>query len=157
LLDSASFRFLTKYDVPLEALQPQDDSALNALLETQIPADVDRGFQSAASAIDGEMAKLAAEIHAVDPTLEGAARTTLGRMQHDLDTLHAKMIQAAKRRHETLRRQFAHARALAYPHGHAQERAIGFVSFLNQYGLALVDRLVDELPLEIGHHWIVMI
>ena len=64
---------------------------------------------------------------ALDPTLEGAARSTLGRMQHDLKTLHNKMIQAAKRRDETLRRQFMQARALAFPNGHAQERTIGFV------------------------------
>ena len=51
----------------------------------------------------------------LDPTLEGAAQSTLGRMQHDLQTLHGKMIQAAKRRDETLRRQFMRTRALAFP------------------------------------------
>jgi bacillithiol synthase len=78
-------------------------------------------------------------------------------MQHDLQTLHAKMISATKRRDETLRRQFMHARALTFPSGHAQERTIGFVSFLNQYGPALVERLDEELPLDLGRHWIVTI
>ena len=91
----------------------------------------------------------------LDPTLEGAARSTLGRMQHDLGTLRNKMIQAAKRRDETLRRQFTRTRALAFPGGHPQERTIGFVSFLNQYGPALVDRLHERLPLDLGHHWLV--
>ena len=96
-------------------------------------------------------------ISAVDPTLEGAARSSLTRMQHDLETLHGKMIQAAKRRDETLKRQFVHAQALAFPNGHAQEREIGFISFLNQYGPALVERLENELPLDLGRHWIVTI
>ena len=157
LVDSATLRFLTKYQLPLEALQAQDDAALNALLATQIPPAVEQAFQSAAAAIDTEMTKLTQAVPAIDPTLEGTAKTTLGRMQHDLDTLHNKMIQAAKRRHETLRRQFAHARALAFPHGDAQERAIAFVSFLNQYGPALLDRLGDGLPLDLGHHWILSI
>ena len=103
------------------------------------------------------MARLIQAMPALDPTLEGAARSTLERMQRDLQTLHGKMIQAAKRRDETLRRQFIHARALAFPGGHAQERTIGFVSFLNQYGPALVDRLDEELPLDLGRHWIVTI
>ena len=102
------------------------------------------------------MSQVMQALATIDPTLEGAARSTLGRMQHDLETLHGKMIQAAKRRHETLRRQFMHARSLAFPGGHAQERAIAFVSLLNQYGPALVDRLCDELPLDMRHHWIVM-
>jgi bacillithiol synthase len=157
LLDSAAVRFLTKYKLPLEALQAQDEAALNELLKTQIPPVVEESFSSAAQAIDAQMARLIQTIPALDPTLEGAARSTLERMQRDLLTLQGKMIQAAKRRDETLRRQFMHAHALAFPGGHAQERTIGFVSFLNEYGSALVDRLDEELPLDLGHHWIVTI
>jgi bacillithiol synthase len=157
ILDSASLRFLTKYRLPLETLQAQDEAALNALLETQIPPAVEEAFADACRTIDTEMAKLVAAVPALDATLEGAAKSTLGRIHHDLQALHGKMIQAAKRRDETLRRQFIHARARAFPAGHAQERTIGFVSFLNQFGPALVDRLLDELPLDIGHHWVVTI
>ena len=65
------------------------------------------------------------------------------------------MIQAAKRRDDILRRQYMRTRALAFPGGHPQERDIAFISFLNQYGPALVERLNEELPLEMGRHWIV--
>jgi bacillithiol biosynthesis cysteine-adding enzyme BshC len=157
LLDSAAMRFLAKYGLPLEALQPQDESALNQLLESQIPPEVDASFTNAAQAIDASLQSIVESIPALDPTLEGAARSTLARMQHDLQSLRNKMIQAAKRRDETLRRQYIRTRALAFPDGHAQERTIGFVSFLNQYGPALVDRLEQELPLDMGHHWIVSI
>jgi bacillithiol biosynthesis cysteine-adding enzyme BshC len=157
LLDSASLRFVTKYQLPLEALQAQDEAALNALLELQIPPAVEESFSAAARAIESQMAALIQAIPAIDPTLEGAAKSTLGRMQHDLQTLHGKMIQAAKRRDDILRRQFMRARALAFPRGHAQERTIGFVSFLNQYGPALIDRLHEALPLEIGQHWVIAI
>jgi bacillithiol synthase len=157
LLDSAAARFLAKYSLPLEALQAQDEAALNDLLQAQIPPQVERSFADAARAIEAEMSRVVQEVPAIDPTLEGAAKSTLGRMQHDLATLHGKMIQAAKRRDETLRRQFIRTRALAFPGGHAQERTISFVSFLNQYGPALVERLDEELPLDMGRHWIVTI
>jgi bacillithiol biosynthesis cysteine-adding enzyme BshC len=157
LVDSAAMRFITKYKLPLESLQAQDEAALNDMLRAQIPPSVEESFRQAADTIDAQMQSVIASIPALDPTLEGAARSTLGRMQHDLQNLHGKMISAAKRRDETLRRQFIHARALAFPGGHAQERTIGFVSFLNQYGPALVDRLDEELPLDLGRHWIVSI
>ena len=157
LLDSAAMRFMSKYKLPIESLQAQDEAALNELLRAQIPPAVEESFAQAADAIDRQMQHVVAAIPALDPTLEGAARSTLTRMQHDLQTLHGKMIQAAKRRDETLRRQFMHARALAFPGGHAQERTIGFISFLNQYGPALVDRLDEELPLDLGRHWIVSV
>jgi uncharacterized protein YllA (UPF0747 family) len=157
VLDSASIRFLTKYQPPFEALHAQDESVLNALLETQIPPTVETSFSAAREAISVQMAQVMLAVAAIDPTLEGAARSTMGRLQHDLETFHGKMIQAAKRRHDTLRRQFMHTRALAFPGGHPQERAIGFVSLLNQYGPALVDRLRDELPLDMRQHWVVTI
>jgi bacillithiol synthase len=157
ILDSAALRFLTKYKLSLEALQAQDEAALNELLKTQIPPVVDEAFTEAAQAIEVQMTRLIQAVPVLDPTLEGAVRSTLERMQRDLQTLHGKMIQAAKRRDETLRRQFIHARALAFPGGHAQERTIGFASLLNQYGPVLVDRLDEELPLDLGRHWIVTI
>ena len=75
------------------------------------------------------------------PTLEGAATITLGKIQHDMKNLRGKILQAAKRRDETLRRQFMHVRAQAFPGGAPQERTVGFVAFLNRYGPALVERL----------------
>jgi uncharacterized protein YllA (UPF0747 family) len=100
------------------------------------------------------MDQLSASVRQVDATLEAAARSTLGRMQDDLKKLHGKIIQAAKRKDETLRRQFQHAQAQAFPGGEPQERAVGFVSFLNRYGPTLVDRLLEELPLDMGTHWL---
>jgi bacillithiol biosynthesis cysteine-adding enzyme BshC len=157
IVDSAALRFLTKYDVPLESLQPQDESGLNALLASQIPAAIDQSLAAAAEAIDQAMGRVVAAMPALDQTLEGAAASTLGRMRHDLQTLRGKTIQAAKRRDETLRRQYLRTRGLAFPGGHPQEREIAFVSFLNQYGPALVERLDEQIPVDVGSHWIVSV
>jgi bacillithiol biosynthesis cysteine-adding enzyme BshC len=157
LVDSGALRFLTKYNQPVEALQRQDDAALNALLASQIPPVVESRFSAAASAIEDSLASLIEVMPALDPTLEGAAKSTLVKLQLDLESLHKKIIQAAKRRDETLRRQFQRTKALVFPNGEPQEREIGFVAFLNQYGPALVERLIAELPLEPGKHWVISI
>ncbi|HSP90165.1 MAG TPA: bacillithiol biosynthesis BshC, partial [Vicinamibacterales bacterium] len=60
-------------------------------------------------------------------------------------------------RDETLRRQFTRTRAQAFPGGHAQERTIGFVSFLHRYGPGLVDHLVGALPVDADAHWVVTV
>ena len=157
LLDSNSMRFLTRHDFPLEALRAQDEAALNQLLESQLPPGVEASLEDAARLIQARMETLAGEVPQIDPTLEGATRSTLARMQDDLKKLHNKIIQAAKRKDETLRRQFKHAQAQAFPGGHPQEREIGFVHFLNQYGPGLIDRLNDELTLDMGIHWVIAV
>jgi bacillithiol biosynthesis cysteine-adding enzyme BshC len=158
ILDSNAMRFLARHELPLEALRAQDEAALNQLLQAQLPASVETTLEEAAHTVAGRMEALAGAVTQIDATLEGAARSTLGRMQDDLKKLQGKIIQAAKRKDETLRRQFHHARAQAFPGGHAQERELGFVYFLNKYGDGLVERLSDELPIDdMGHHWVVTI
>jgi uncharacterized protein YllA (UPF0747 family) len=143
--------------VKIEDLRPQDESALNKLLQAQLPAGVEQALADADAAMRRTLEKVIEVIPAVDPTLAGAAKTTLSKVEHDLRALHGKVIQAAKRRDETLRRQFTRAQAQIYPTGHPQERTLGVVYFLNKYGPALVDRLIEELPVEMGKHWLVTI
>ena len=157
LVDSNAMRFFTKHDVALESLRAQDEATLNELLQAQLPASVEASVRDALQAIEERMAAVAEEVVHVDATLEGATQSTLGRMQDDLKKLHGKIIQAAKRKDETLKRQFHHARAQAFPNGHPQEREIGFVYFLNKYGPALVDRLGEELPIDMGQHWVISV
>jgi bacillithiol synthase len=157
IVDSNAMRFLSKHDVQLESLRAQDEAALNELLIAQLPSSVELAIQVAGDTIEQRMDALAKELPRIDATLEGAARSTLSRMQDDLKKLQAKIVQAAKRKDETLRRQFHHARAQVFPGGHPQEREIGFVTFLNKYGPGLVDRLVDGLPAEMGTHWVITI
>jgi bacillithiol biosynthesis cysteine-adding enzyme BshC len=157
VLDSAGVRFLTKYKVPLASLEAQDEHALNDLLRAQLPPSVERSMQEAEAEIAARMDAVIAAVPAIDPTLEGAARSTLGKLQHDLRALSGKIVQAAKRRDETLRRQFQHVRGQAFPGGTPQERAVGFVSFLNKYGPVFVERLASELPIDAGTHWVVTI
>ena len=113
LLDSAALRFLSKYGVPLEALQPQDEAALNELLQARSRRPSKRRSRRASQR----------HRRRDDARRSTACRRSIRRSRARRDrrsagcsttsqTLHGKMIQAAKRRDETLRRQYiAHARA----------------------------------------------
>jgi len=157
LLDSASVRFLEKYALPFEALQPHDESALNRLLESQLPPGVEDALRAASDEIRARLEVLKAAMPAIDPTLVGAADTTIDRMQETLKHLHTKIIHASKRKDDTLRRQFRRTQALAFPEGHPQERIVDLAFFLNRYGQALCDRLIEGLPLDMGQHFVVQL
>ena len=51
LVDSATARFLGRYNVPLEEFQPQDESALNRLLGSQLPQSVEQAIKEAEDAL----------------------------------------------------------------------------------------------------------
>ena len=157
LVDRATVRFLTRHKVEFETLQAQDDRVLNALLTAQLPPTLERSLGDTERTLAEHLRTIEAEISVIDPTLGGAVQTTHGRMERDLRNLRGKIVQAAKRRDETLRRQFHRARAQAFPSGDPQERAVAFVYFLNHYGPSLVDQLLDQVPLEMGKHWLVTV
>jgi bacillithiol biosynthesis cysteine-adding enzyme BshC len=155
LLDSAAARFLERHELPLEHLQAQDESALNHLLEQQLPPTVDRAIDETERVVVERAQALKTEVAAIDPTLAGAVDTTLDRIRDTLRSLHGKIIQASKRKDETLRRQFNRTRALVFPDGHAQERVLNVAFFVNRYGPALGDRLIEVLPLETDRHYLI--
>jgi bacillithiol biosynthesis cysteine-adding enzyme BshC len=157
IVDSATLRFLNKSNLPLPSLQRQDELTLNQLLESQLPKAVETSFAEANEAIAARLEAVTAAARIVDPTLEGAASSTLGKMQHDLQTLHGKVVQAAKKKDETLRRQFTRAQAQLFPNGQPQERELGLVWLLNRYGPGAIDRLLEVLPVDAGHHWVLTI
>jgi bacillithiol biosynthesis cysteine-adding enzyme BshC len=159
-VDGAGLRFLQKSGVELGTLQPRDDAALNRLLEQTLPRAVEDALQAARADVEARMATVIAAVPAVDATLEGTARSTLGKMIHELGTLHQKVVQAAKRRDDTLRRQFERTRGLTFPSGEPQERAIGLIWLLNRIGPAVVEILDRDLPVALAHpvptqHWVV--
>jgi bacillithiol synthase len=154
LIDGGAARFLNRHRVPLDELRTRDESALNHLLQSQLPPEIEQSLNDAERSLQSALQRVVEAMPALDPTLAGAAKTTMSRMEHDLQSLRGKVIQAAKRRDETLRRQFTRAQAQIFPLGHPQERTLTVVYFLNRYGPALVDALKHQLPLEMGRHWI---
>lgn len=157
ILDRAAVKFLNRYDVGFETLHAQDDSVLNRLISAQLPPEVEASVAAAERRVDGEMEAVEAAAGAIDPTLTGAARTTRERMRRDLRNLQGKIVQAAKRRDATLRRQLHRTRAQAFPAGAPQERSVAFVCFLNRYGPDMVRLLIERLPLGVGRHWLITI
>ena len=157
ILDSAAMRFLARTNLELRSLQAQDEHVLNRWLEAQLPPTLEQALHDLEHTMDDRLATLLAAVPALDPTLDGAVKSTQGRIEHELRALHTKVIQAAKRRHETLRRQFAHAQHLAFPAGDPQERVVCLAWFMNRFGPALVPRLYECLPLEGGKHWLLQI
>jgi bacillithiol biosynthesis cysteine-adding enzyme BshC len=154
LLESKSMRFLDRHQLPLEALQGQDDLALNNLLESLLPPTIERALEESARDIAARAGALKKEVSSLDPTLGGAVDTTAEHMRQALDTLRHKIVHAAKKKDETLRRQFQETRSLAFPGGHPQERSLNLTFAPSRYGVAVCDRLIESLPLDTSKHYV---
>ena len=157
VVDAATVKFLNRYGVDFAALRPRDDAALNRLLALQIPEGIEQALAAAEDSSAARFDAITGVVPNLDPTLAGAVSSTRNRIDRELRNLRAKVVAAAKRRDSTLRRQFERARAQSFPDGMPQERSVGGIHFLNRYGFALVDRLLDRVALDPGHHWLLTV
>ena len=157
IVDAATVKFLNRYGVDFAQLQPRDDATLNRLLALQIPETIEQAIGAAEQSAAGRLDAIRSVVPTLDPTLAGAVASTAGRIDRELRNLRGKVVAAAKRRDSTLRRQFERARAQSFPRGVPQERSVAGVYFLNRYGFALIDRLLGDLPLDPGHHWLLTV
>jgi len=156
IVDAAAARFLEKV-LPLVALQSQDDSALNRMLESQLPAAIDQSLEATARVVTELAGTLRDAVKGIDPTLTGAVDSTVERVRDTLKNLQGKIVQAAKRKDDTLRRQFIRTRSLTFPAGHPQERALNVAYFANRYGTGFAARLIDTLPVATGKHHVIVL
>lgn len=155
LLDAASARFLERNNVAFESLQSQDESVLNRLLEHQLPVAIEQAISQAEQHLGEQAGVLRDAVTSVDPTLAGAVDTTVVKIKETLKHLHGKIVQASKKKDETLRRQFVRTRSLAFPAGQPQERLLGVAFFANRYGPRFADRLIEALPTDTSRHYLI--
>lgn len=155
LLDAAAARFLERHDVAFESLQTQDESVLNRLLESQLPASIEQAITETEQHLGAQADVLRRAVTTVDPTLAGAVDTTIVKIRDTIKSLQGKIVQASKKKDETLRRQFVRTRALAFPAGQPQERLLGVAFFANRYGPRFADRLIETLPADTSRHYLI--
>ena len=158
ILDSAALRFISKYGVALETLQPQDEAGAERAAGEPDSAGRRRHVR-------GGWPRHRDRDDARDRGGAGDRSDAPGRRPIDARPDAARPPDASRQDDsggEATRRDapppVSSARARWRFRAATRRNArSGFVSFLNQYGPALVDRLDAQLPLDLGHHWLISI
>src|SRR5262249_11665258 len=94
-------------------------------------------------------------LNAVDPTLIGALDNSREKVQHQIETLRTKFVNAEARRNETLERHLESLVNSIFPEKKLQERVVNISSFLVRYGLRFIGQLEGELDLDSGEHQVI--
>ena len=93
-------------------------------------------------------------IREVDPTLEKMTESTAGRVAHALDQLEKKVVQAGRRKNDTVRKQFYKMANSLFPNGALQERVHNFTPYLFKYGRFFIERVYEVMDIADFHHQI---
>src|SRR5207249_3143290 len=78
-------------------------------------------------------------VGAFDPSLQAAAKTAAGRVDHEGQVLEKKLMQVWKRRHEETANKIRRARERLFPRGNLQERTMSVLGYAAEHGPSLFE------------------
>jgi bacillithiol biosynthesis cysteine-adding enzyme BshC len=87
-----------------------------------------------------------------DQSLAASIEAAINKIAWQLNQLETKTIQLQKKQDSVLTTQLSRAKNYLFPEQQLQERQLNLFYFLNKYGLAWLDGLIECTPLEYGVH-----
>lgn len=154
LIEPRIQKVLQRYPVQLADFSGDFEQLFQRLILTISGGKVDRAFEDMLRALNTQFDELKTTATQVDASMERAAEATRASLWNELDKLRKRILHAEKRNHDTMRDQLAKAQSALFPDG-LQERFVSIVPFLNKYGWALMDKLRQEVSLDVTQHQVI--
>lgn len=150
LIESKVRKVLDKFDLETEDFRPPIQEIAARVLREEIPDEVDRALRGFRAALNEHADRLAEAAQGVDSTLRGPVYGARNTAHIELNELEKKIVKRLKAQDDIALRQLEKAKANLFPDGVAQERSLNVVPYLVRYGPDLLDRVADQVRVEIG-------
>lgn len=99
--------------------------------------------------------KLKENLFEIDKALSEAGNKYKQNSLNNLSQLKGKAIEAQKKKYEVTLRQIDKITMNLYPDQNLQEREVNFAYFANKYGIEVIDKIFEELDINVFEHQII--
>lgn len=152
LIEPKHAKTLTRYNLDLKQLLAGAESVLPQIIEEHLNKETAEAFTEVEEIINGELDRLDRSLLKVDKTLADNLAVRRRKILYHLSALRKKYHKAELRKDETIKRQIESAFSALVPHKHLQERTLNITTYLNLYGLNLIDWIYDSIDLDDKSH-----
>ncbi|MFN3596588.1 MAG: bacillithiol biosynthesis cysteine-adding enzyme BshC [Rubricoccaceae bacterium] len=152
LIPPAAAKVLARYGLDGPDLRPDPDALHRRLALAAFGQDLDGAFDAARARAEAVVADLARTIAPIDATLARSAAAAEAAVAQAVERLRVRAARAQKRRHADIRARLDRARALLWPCGMLQERALSPLDVAARYGLEALLELLAALPADGREH-----
>ena len=154
LLDARSLKLLKRYCLRLTDLIDCQEKVNGRIAAKLIPHHLVEEFAGLQAGLAKSLAKLQADLHAFDPTLEAAAGKSAAKVSYQLEKLSNKTARETLRRDERAAKDANYLINLIYPQRHLQERFYSILPFLAKHGFDLPRQIFDFVQLSCPDHMV---
>ena len=128
---------------------------MSRIVEQFLNTDTASVFREAEETINNELDKLDQSLSQIDSTLAENLAKRRRKIIYHISALRKKFHRAQAFRDETANRQIETLFTAIIPDKHLQERTLNITTFLNRYGLNLIDWIYHSLDLDDKGHRII--
>ncbi len=146
---------LRRYDLRLQDLFAGTETVLPRVVEKYLNRELAGVFYSVEKNINDELNRLAENLEKFDSTLAVNLQTRRRKILYHVESMRGKFHRAQAQRDETVTRQIEAAINALAPHKNLQERSLNITTFLNAYGLNLIDWIYAAIDLDDKEHRII--
>lgn len=154
ILEGRIAKILSKYDLTVSQLSGDFEQLFKQMVLAQSDKELEVVYANAVDCLHSSINQVKMLVAKVDPSLERTAEATRAALLNELEKLNKKILQAEKRNHEQMRDQLFRAQNALFPNGGLQERTLSVLPLLNKYGLDLMKRWTETIPLDTTSHQI---
>ncbi|MFC2156287.1 bacillithiol biosynthesis cysteine-adding enzyme BshC [Acidobacteriota bacterium] len=138
---------LTNFNLDVSDIWQNIDTTIKDILIDLIPESLEESLLRARTNLERDFETISEELDSVDPTLQKAAETSLGKIKQQVEFLETKILRAQKRQNEIVVQRLMKAKNNLHPGGRPQERVFNIVPFLFKYGYTIIEKLFREIDI----------
>lgn len=155
LVEKKVDKVLDSYNLKVSDFWNDVEQLINQIARENLPPSIEEKIAKSKDCIERDLSILEQEVTAFESTLRESFEVVKGKMQHQIDVLEKKILQAYKRRNEIVRNQIYKAKNNLYPDHNLQERELNIVPYLFKYGFNFIYRLYEALDMANHDHQII--
>ncbi len=155
IVESKHGKTLDKYDLELKDFFGGIENLLPKIVEEFLNKDTARIFAEAEEKINIELNRLDRNLSQIEPTLADSLANRRRKIIYHIANIRTKFHRAQIRKDEVINRQIETAFTALVPHKALQERTLNVNSFINLYGIYLIDWIYEAIDLDDRGHRII--
>ncbi|MGI8494217.1 MAG: bacillithiol biosynthesis cysteine-adding enzyme BshC [Pyrinomonadaceae bacterium] len=152
LVEPKHAKTLDKYDLELKDLFVGLENLLPQIVEDFLNVETGKLFADVEENINAQLNLLDRNLAAVEPTLADNLARRRRKIIYHIAALRNKYHRAEMRKNETIERRLEAAFTALVPHRHLQERTLNVTTFMNHYGVYLIDWIYQAIDLDDRNH-----
>jgi bacillithiol synthase len=146
---------IEKFDLKLHDIFADPEKLKDNIVSKLSEGFLEELFNKSAYEMEIIFDKLQEKLFEIDKTMSETGNKFKQSSLNSLNQLKVKAIEAQKKKYEITLRQVDKITMNLYPGKNLQEREINFINYANKYGLEIIDRIIEELEINVFEHQII--